>query len=32
MVLDQLFSRESLAQWMDVGGPSGMPEVALTAR
>ena len=32
MVLDQLFSRESLAQWMDVGGPSGMPEVALTVR
>ena len=32
MVLDQLFSRESLAQWMDVGDPSGMPEVALTAR
>ena len=32
MVLDQLFSLESLARWMDVGGPSGMPEVAVTAR
>jgi len=29
MVVDQLFSRDSIARWMDVGGPSGMPEVAL---
>jgi glucokinase-like ROK family protein len=28
MVMDQLFARESIARWMDVGGPSGMPEVA----
>jgi predicted NBD/HSP70 family sugar kinase len=32
MVVDQLFSRESIARWMDVGGPSGMPEVAVAAR
>ncbi|MDQ3937131.1 MAG: ROK family protein [Chloroflexota bacterium] len=31
MVVDQLFSRESLARWMAMGGPSGMPEVALAA-
>jgi glucokinase-like ROK family protein len=29
MVADQLFSREPIALWMAVGGPSGMPEVAL---
>ena len=32
MVVDQLFSRESIARWMDVGGPSGMPEVAVAIR
>ncbi len=31
MVVDQLFSREPIALWMAVGGPSGMPEVALAA-
>lgn len=31
MVVDQLFLRDSLATWMGVGEPSGMPEVALTA-
>jgi hypothetical protein len=28
MVVDQLFARESIAQWMEAGEPSGMPEVA----
>ena len=28
MVVDQLFSRESLARWAPAGEPSGMPEVA----
>ena len=32
MVVDQLFSRDSLALWMDVGGPSGMPEVAVSGQ
>ena len=32
MVVDQLFSRDSMARWMDVGAPSGMPEVAVAAR
>ena len=33
MVVDRpIFSRESIARWMDVGGPSGMPEVAVAAR
>ena len=31
MVVDQLFSRDSLARWMEVGAPAGMPEVALAA-
>ncbi len=31
MVVDQLFTRSALARWMDVGEPSGMPEVALAA-
>ena len=31
MVVDQLFLRESLATWMEVGEPSGMPEVVLAA-
>lgn len=29
MVLDQLFARESLGRWVDVGAPTGMPAVAL---
>jgi glucokinase-like ROK family protein len=29
MVVDQLFSRDSIAAWMESGEPSGMPEVAL---
>jgi hypothetical protein len=29
MVVDQLYSRESLARWIEVGEPSGHPEVAL---
>ncbi len=29
MVVDQLFSRESLARWVVAGEPAGMPEVAL---
>jgi len=29
MVMDQLFSRESLARWVGAGAPSGMPEVVL---
>ena len=28
MVVDQLFSRESLARWVGAGEPSGLPEVA----
>jgi glucokinase-like ROK family protein len=28
MVVDQLFSRESLARWVEAGEPVGMPEVA----
>ena len=31
MVVDQLFTRASLATWMEVGEPHGMPEVALAA-
>jgi glucokinase-like ROK family protein len=31
MVVDQLFSREPMSQWLAVGAPSGMPEVALAA-
>jgi len=31
MVVDQLFLRDSLATWMEVGEPSGMPEVAVAA-
>ncbi|MEJ7752261.1 MAG: ROK family protein [Candidatus Limnocylindrales bacterium] len=31
MVVDQLFSRESMAAWMPLGDPSGMPEVATAA-
>jgi len=31
MVVDQLFLRDSLATWMDVGEPHGMPEVVLAA-
>ena len=31
MVVDQLFSRESLARWAPAGEPSGMPEVAVAA-
>jgi glucokinase-like ROK family protein len=31
MVVDQLFTRESIALWMAEGEPSGMPEVALAA-
>jgi predicted NBD/HSP70 family sugar kinase len=29
MVVDQLFTRESLARWVEAGEPAGMPEVAL---
>ena len=29
MVVDQLFAPESMARWMELGGPSGMPEVVL---
>ncbi|MCJ7709775.1 MAG: ROK family protein [Chloroflexi bacterium] len=29
MVVDQLFSRESLALWVEAGEPTGMPEVVL---
>jgi glucokinase-like ROK family protein len=29
MVVDQLFSRESLARWVEAGEPVGMPEVVL---
>ncbi len=29
MVVDQLFSRESIARWMEAGEPFGMPEVVL---
>ncbi len=29
MVVDQLFSRESLALWVEAGEPAGMPEVVL---
>ena len=29
MVVDQLFSRESLALWVEAGEPSGMPDVVL---
>jgi hypothetical protein len=28
MVVDQLFSRESLARWAGTGAPAGMPVVA----
>lgn len=31
MVVDQLFARESIAQWVEAGEPSGMPEVATAA-
>jgi len=31
MVVDQLFLRDSLATWMEVGEPHGMPEVVLAA-
>jgi glucokinase-like ROK family protein len=31
MVLDQVFSRDSLARWIAVGRPVGMPQVALPA-
>ena len=31
MVVDQLFSREPMSRWLAVGGPAGMPEVALAA-
>ena len=31
MVVDQVFSRESLARWIETGGPAGMPEVAQPA-
>jgi predicted NBD/HSP70 family sugar kinase len=30
IVVDQLFSRTSIARWIDAGDPSGAPEVALT--
>ena len=29
MVVDQLFSRDSLARWIEAGDPSGSPDVAL---
>jgi glucokinase-like ROK family protein len=29
MVVDQLFSRESLARWIEAGGPAGIPDVAV---
>lgn len=29
MVVDQLFRRASMARWMEVGEPSGMPDVVL---
>ena len=28
MVVDQLFSRESIAVWLEAGDPAGAPEVA----
>jgi glucokinase-like ROK family protein len=28
LVVDQMFSRESLARWIELGRPAGMPEVA----
>jgi glucokinase-like ROK family protein len=28
MVVDQLFTRESIARWIELGAPSGMPEIA----
>jgi predicted NBD/HSP70 family sugar kinase len=31
MVVDQLFSRDSIARWVEAGGPAGMPEVAIAA-
>ncbi len=31
MVVDQLFSRESLARWIEAGDPAGRPEVVSTA-
>jgi predicted NBD/HSP70 family sugar kinase len=31
MVVDQLFARDSIAQWVEAGEPSGMPEVATAA-
>ena len=31
MVVDQLFSREALAAWIEEGDPSGVPDVALAA-
>ena len=32
MVVDQLFSRDSLARWAPAGEPAGMPEVAVARR
>jgi predicted NBD/HSP70 family sugar kinase len=29
MVVDQLFSRESIGRWVEAGSPAGMPEVAM---
>ena len=31
MVVDQLFSRESLALWVEAGEPTGMPDVVLAS-
>jgi hypothetical protein len=30
MVVDQLFSRASIARWIAAGDPSGAPEVAVS--
>jgi predicted NBD/HSP70 family sugar kinase len=31
MVVDRLFSRESIGRWIEAGEPAGTPEVALTS-
>ena len=31
MVVDQLFSRDAIAAWIEVGDPSGVPDMALAA-
>jgi hypothetical protein len=29
MVVDQLFSRESIGRWLEAGHPAGAPDIAL---